>query len=204
MKRNIIAGLVAILLVFSSVLVLYLFVARTTSGHTQHRFNETVRFLGDRIDGLERQRDLLADAAGSLEQESAGLRKRVQQIDVEIQNMREILSSAKTSGRTPLFNWKRFHITPASGLIIVAFLAFIWMLYGASKRGDADEGPAAVTDAAGGDESPGPGSVLEEEFPARADEAEGEPEAEEAPEVSEAPETGEPADAPGTEEEKKD
>jgi len=205
MKRNILAGLIAILLVFSSVLVLYLFVARTTSGHTQQQFNETVRFLGERIDGLERQRDLLAEAAASLEQESAGLRKRVQQIDAEIQNMREILGSAKVSGGTALFSWERFHITPASGLIIVAFLAFIWMLYGASRREPAGDEPAPVMAAAAeGDENPEPGSVLEEEFPARAEVAEGEPEAEKTPEGPEAQETEASAEAPGAEEKKED
>ena len=98
MKKNIVAGLVAILVVFSSVLVLYLLVNRTTSGHTQRQFHETVRFMGERIDSLERQRDLLAEAASSLEEESAGLRKRVQLIDAEIQNMRELLGSAAANG----------------------------------------------------------------------------------------------------------
>jgi hypothetical protein len=205
MKKSIIAGFVAVLAVFSSVLVLYLFVARTTSGHRQHEFSETVRFLGERVDSLERQRDLLAEAAASLEQESVGLRKRVQQIDAEIQNMRQILGSAKVSSRTALFSWKRFHLTTASGLVIIAFLAFIWMLYAASKRKDADAGPAEVADAAAaGDESPGPGSVLEEEFPAQAEESEEKLKTEETPEDPEAPATGEDAEAPAAEDEKKD
>jgi len=170
MKKEFVAGLIAVLLVISSALVLYIFVVRTSSGQKVTQFSETVRFLGERVDSLEKQRDLLSEAASSLEAESEGLKKRVRQIDAEIQNMREILTSAGTRPGTVAFSWRRFQVTTASGLVIVAFLAFIWMLYGTSKHDESGDEPPALeeTAEAGGEEEnpPIPGSVLEEEFPA--------------------------------------
>ena len=172
MKKEYVAGLIAVLLVLSSTLALYIFVARTSSGQKATQFSDTVRFLGERVDSLERQRDLLAESASSLEEQATALKKRVRSIDAEIRNMREMLASAGGSDGSTAFSWRRLRITTASGLVIIAFLAFIWMLYGSSRRGDFDDGSSATETAAeeesGAGTDPVPGSVLEEEFSAKA------------------------------------
>jgi len=201
MKKEYVAGLIAILLVLSSVLVLYIFVARTSSGQKVSRFTDTVRFLGERVDSLERQRDLLAESASSLEEQAAELKKRVRLIDAEILNMREMLASAGGSDGSTAFSWRRLQITTASGLVIIAFLAFIWMLYGSSRREDFDDThstEAAAVEAEGdAGTDPVPGSVLEEEFTAReeVEPPEESPPGEDEPDPSESAEDGPPEGA---------
>lgn len=185
MKKEYVAGLIAVLLVLSSTLALYIFVARTSSGQKATQFSDTVRFLGERVDSLERQRDLLAESASSLEEQATALKKRVRSIDAEIRNMREMLASAGGSDGSTAFSWRRLRITTASGLVIIAFLAFIWMLYGSSRRGDFDDEPSATETAAeeesGAGTDPVPGSVLEEEFSAEGEASEELPPGEDEP-----------------------
>jgi outer membrane murein-binding lipoprotein Lpp len=196
MKKEAVAGLIALLLVLSSSLVLYLFVARTTSGQKVAELSDTVRFLGERVDKLEEQRDLLEASASTLETEAEGLRKRVRQIDAELQNMRELLSAAGKRAGAGSFSWRRLKITTGGGLVIIAFLAFIWMLYSASKD-EENESDSALPQGAEESREPGepsPGSVLEEEFP---------PSGGEEPK-EEAPPGEEPAGDSGEEEEPKE
>lgn len=173
MKKEYVAGLIAVLLVLSSALVMYIFVARTSSGQKVSQFSDTVRFLGERVDNLEKQRDLLAESASTLEEQASELKKRVRLIDAEVRNMREMLASAAGTDGSAAFSWRRLQVTTASGLVIIAFLGFIWMLYGSSRREQADD-PSAPAAVAAEDEDatapdPVPGSVLEEEFPAAAE-----------------------------------
>ena len=201
MKKGYVAGLITVLLVLSSALVLYIFVARTSSGQKTTQFSETVRFLGERVDSLERQRDLLAESASSLEEQAAALKKRVRLIDAELRNMREILASAAGTDGGTAFNWRRLQITTGSGLVIIAFLAFIWMLYGSSRREDFDDThsteAAAVEAESDAGTDPVPGSVLEEEFTAReeVEPPEESPPGEDEPDPSESAEDGPPEGA---------
>jgi cytoskeletal protein RodZ len=168
MKRTVLGGIVSVLLVVTAILVMYLMVARTTSGFRLREFDKTVAFMSDRIDALEKQRDLLKGSAAALEKEIAVLNKRIRQTDVEIQSMKDLVSSAKTSIRYPLFRWSKLRITAGSSILMIAFLALIWLLYsafiksGASPDEDDDETSSLQEVDAGA--RPRTGSVLEEEY----------------------------------------
>ena len=170
-KRTVLGGIVSVLLIVTAVLVMYLFVARTTSSFRIREFDNTVAFMADRIDALEKQRDLLKSSAAAVEKEVAVLNKRVRQIDVEIQSMKDLVGSAKTSTRYPFFRWDKFRITAGSSVVMIAFLVLIWFLYsafikdGASPENDVDEASSPPVDDAEAGEEPRPGSVLEEEYP---------------------------------------
>ena len=86
---------------------MYLFVARSTSSFRLQEYGTTVAFMADRIDALEKQRDLLKGSTAALEKEMGVLNKRVRQIDIEIQGMKDIVGSAKSSIRHPLFRWDK-------------------------------------------------------------------------------------------------
>ena len=131
MKKTVLGGIVSVLLIMTAVLVMYLFVARTTSSFRLQEFDTTVAFMADRIDALEKQRDLLKSSAAVIEKETAVLNKRVRQIDVEILSMKDLVSSAKTSRKHPLFRWNKLRITAGGSVLMIAFLALIWILYNA-------------------------------------------------------------------------
>ena len=183
MKRTVLGGIVSVLLIMTAVLVMYLLVARTTSSFRLQEFNTTVAFMADRIDALEKQRDLLKSSAAAIEKEVAVLNKRVRQIDVEILSMKDLVSSAQTSTKHPLFRWNKLRITAGGSVLMIAFLVLIWVLYNAfiksaaSPEEDGDEtSPLPVADAEAGEE-PRTGSVLEEEYPLPSESAGGDTEA---------------------------
>ncbi len=168
-KRTVLGGIVSVLLIVTAILVMYLFVARTTSSFRIREFDNTVAFMSDRIDALEKQRDLLKSSAAAVEKEMAVLNKRVRQIDVEIQSMKDLVGSAKTSIRYPFFRWDRLRITAGGSVVMIAFLVLIWLLYRAFIKDGAspeckDDEALPLPDAGEGAEAH-PGSVLEEEYP---------------------------------------
>ena len=181
MKKTVLGGIVPVLLIMTAVLVMYLLVARTTSSFRLQEFDTTVAFMADRIDALEKQRDLLKSSAAVIEKETAVLNKRVRQIDVEILSMKDLVSSAQTSTKQPLFRWNKLRITAGGSVLMIAFLVLIWILYNtfiksaASPEDDDDEAsPLPVADAG---EEPRTGSVLEEEYPLPSESAGGDTEA---------------------------
>lgn len=201
MKRSALGGIVAVSLILTALLFGYLYYARTSSGYRMQQHRYTMDFFDDRISSLERQRDLLRESAESLEEQAGVLNKRIQQIDVEIQNMRGRIDSEKKEAGTSFYSWDRFRFTPSSGLIVIAFLVFIWLLYTTVRKKDSveEEGHAEAAPAPSSVEGElTPGSLREEEFPpeAEASDAGGEspPDAEAAgEEPSRAQEAGEPA-----------
>lgn len=190
MNRNALGGIVAFSLIITALMLGYIFLARTSSGYRMEHFTSTMSFFEDRIGALERQRSLLKESAAALEEQSALLKKRVGQIDVEIENMSTRLKEERQDAKTPFYSWKSFSFTTSSGLIVIAFLVFIWLLYSAVRKREID---GAEVPPSG---SPGPGSVLEEEFPPAAEQP---PEKEAPPEESGSPvsdDTGESEDVP--------
>ena len=101
MNRGTLAGIVAVSLIVSALLLGYIYLTRTSSGYRMQQFQSTISFFEDRIEALERQRDLLRDSAASLEDQAAALNKRVEQVDIEIQNMRTRLVSERKEAKTP-------------------------------------------------------------------------------------------------------
>jgi outer membrane murein-binding lipoprotein Lpp len=171
MKKAVLGGIVSVLLIVTAVLAMYLLVAKSTSSFRLQEFDTTVAFMADRIDALEKQRDLLRSSAAAMEKEVGVLNKRVRQIDVEIQSMKDLVGSAKTSIKDPLFSWNGLRITAGSSVMMIAFLALIWLLYSAfiksgtsGEDSDDDLSPLPDADSEVGAE-PLPGSVLEEEYP---------------------------------------
>lgn len=168
MKKGILGGVIAVSLVVLAVLAIYLFAVRTSSSYRMQQLQTTVGFIEEHIETLEEQRGLLEESVTALREQSVVLKKRVRQIDAEIRSMRELLGNARSSSKVSLFSWRQFHFTTASGLMVIAFLLFIWVLHMALRRErPADEGGLVEEEVTGspGDE-PVPGSVLEEEFPA--------------------------------------
>lgn len=172
MKRSALGGIVAVSLILTALLLGYLYYARTSSGYRMEQHRYTMDFFDDRISSLERQRDLLRESAASLEEQAGVLNKRIQQIDVEIQNMRGRIDSEKKEAGKALYSWDRFRFTPSSGLIVIAFLVFIWLLYTTVQKKESDEGEEVVGAAAARSSVEGdlsPGSLSEEEFPPEAE-----------------------------------
>lgn len=172
MKKSVLGGIVSVLLIMTAVLIMYIFVTRTTSSFRLQEFDTTVAFMVDRIDALEKQRDLLKGSAAAIEKETAVLNKRVRQIDIEIQSMRDLVSSAKTAVKHPLFRWSNLRITAGSSVLMIAFLALIWVLYNAfiksaapPEKDDDEASPLPISDTDDTDTEPRTGSVLEEEYP---------------------------------------
>jgi hypothetical protein len=173
MKKNVIGVVIFFSLLALAGLSMYIYAARTGSGYRMKEFHRTAGHLEDRISALEKQRDLLGETVTALEGQadailahSQELSRRIGQIDSELSNMKDLIGGAKKSVRTPIFSLRGFRVTAGSGIIIIAFLAFIWLLY-TSLRSRSDEGDPLS--AGGGDDEdarePVPGSVLEEEFP---------------------------------------
>lgn len=182
MKRSALGGILTVTLVMTVLLLGYLYLSRTSSGYRMQKHQYTMSFFGDRIDALGKQRDLLLESASDLEEQANLLRKRIHMMDVEIDNMRERLFSEKKDSRTPFYSLDRLRFTTSSGLIVIAFLVFIWLLYtSAGKAGVPDDGGDEMTPA-GGEVLP-ESSVLEEEFQARSDAASPEPPPDVEPEV---------------------
>jgi hypothetical protein len=211
MKRSVLGGIVSVLLIVTAVLVMYLFVARSTSSFRLQEYGTTVSFMADRIDALEKQRDLLKGSTAALEKEMGILNKRVRQIDIEIQSMKDLVGSAKSSIRHPLFRWDKMRITAGSSLLMIVFLGLIWLLYRvfikdetSPEKEDEGDSPLPITGAdadvdvdAGVDAEPSTGSVLEEEYPLPSEAAGSETEATaEEPPVDDDESTGEAAEAP--------
>jgi len=159
MNRNALGGIVAISLIITALMIGYIFLARTNTDYRMEQFTSTMSFIEDRIDALERQRGLLKESASALEEQSLLLKKRVGQIDAEIENMSTRLKAGIKEAKTPLYSWKSFRFTPSSGLTVIAFLVFIWLLYSAVRKREIGAAETRPSD------SPGPGSVREEEFP---------------------------------------
>jgi hypothetical protein len=194
MNRNALGGIVALSLIVTALMLGYIFVARTSSGYRMEHFSSTMAFFEERRDALERQRGLLQESAAALEEQSALLKKRVGQIDAEIENMSTRLKAERQDARTPFYSWRSFHFTTSSGLTVIAFLVFIWLLYLAVRKRETDG--AAIPPS----ESPGPGSVLEEEFPPAVEEPPGEETPSEDSSASLPEESGEGGEVSGTEE----
>ena len=173
MKRSALGGIVAVSLILTALLLGYLYYARTSSGYRMQQHRYTMDFFDDRISSLERQRDLLRESTASLEEQTGVLNKRIQQIDVEIQNMRGRIDSEKKESGTSFYSWNRFRFTPSSGLIVIAFLVFIWLLYTTVRKKEPveEEGLAEAAPAGSSVESGEltSGSLREEEFPPEAE-----------------------------------
>ena len=93
-------------------------------------------------------------------------------MDVEIQNMRNRLDTEKKETGAPFYSWKRFRFTTSSGLIVIAFLVFIWLLYTTIRKDGSpeEEGIVEATPTLSGEEGElSPGSLREEEFPSAAE-----------------------------------
>ncbi len=169
MKKSALGGILTVTLVMTVLLIGYLYLSRTSSGYRMQKHQYTMGFFGDRIDALGKQRDLLLESASDLEEQANLLRKRIHMMDVEIDNMRDRLVTERKDSRTPFYSLDRLRFTTSSGLIVIAFLVFIWLLYTSTGKGRApDDGD--------GENLPGEGEVLhagsvkEEEFQARGDE----------------------------------
>jgi len=195
-KRSALGGILTVTLVMTVLLLGYLYLSRTSSGYRMQKHQYTMSFFGDRIDALGKQRDLLLESASDLEEQATVLRKRIHMMDVEIDNMRERLRSEKKDSRAPFYSLDRLRFTTSSGLIVIAFLVFIWLLYTSTgKAGAPDGGRDEKTPAEG--EVLAQGSVLEEEFQARSPAGSSEPPPDAEPAV---PEEGVEPPAGGDEE----
>lgn len=161
-NRSVLGGIIFFCLILSGALVFTIFAGRLSSDHRLGLYTDAINTISDRMEALERQRALLEGSAAALEREAQSLRKRSDQIGVEIVSMREILSGADTEAKAPFYSLRGFHLTTASGLIVVAFLIFVWMLYTAVKK----PAESAAEDEERENPPPVPGSVREEEFEA--------------------------------------
>jgi len=175
MKKNILGAVIFFSLLALAALSIYIFVARTSSGHRLEEFQRTASFLEERISSLERQRDLLGETATALDgqavalqEQSRELARRIVQIDTEISSMRDLIGGARNSVGTPLFSLRGFRISAPGGIIVIACLAFIWLLYTTLRTGvekEAGDHLAVPGEPEEEEVEPVPGSVLEEEFP---------------------------------------
>jgi hypothetical protein len=200
MKKNILGAVVFFSLLALAGLSLYIYASRTGSGHRLREFDRTAGYLEERIGALEKQRALLDETAAALDAQATELRtradelsRRTKQIDSEIANMRDLIGGVRRTVKAPLFSLRGFRLTLEGGLVTVAFLAIIWILYTFLRPGDEEDAILADTASADGpaEPTPVPGSVREEEFPL----APPEPDEEQGPEPEErAEETEAPAD----------
>ena len=136
MKKSALDGVVAVLLIATAILLLYIFVVRTGSTYRLQQHNGTVVFLEDRISAFQEQRDLMRESSRAIEKDLALLNQRIQQLDVEIENMRSHLTSSKKSMKAPLFSLHNFRVSATTGLIVIALLVFIWVLYKMTGKDD--------------------------------------------------------------------
>lgn len=181
MKKNILGASVFFSLLALAALSVYIYAARTGSGQRLRDFNRTAGFLEERVAALEKQRDLLSETAialdgqastllsqsESLRHQAEELSRRVRQIDGEITIMADLIGSAREAVRPRRFSIRGFRLNTGSGLVIIAFLAFIWLLYTSLRTRAAEEDAylAGVDRIDGPDDAPVTGSVVEEEFP---------------------------------------
>ncbi len=161
MNRSVLGGIIFFCVILSAALVFTIFAGRLSSDHRLRLYTDAMGTMSDRMESLEKQRSLLDESAAALEREAQALRKRANQIGVEIGSMRNILASADTEAKSPFFSLRGFRMTTASGLIVIAFLVFIWLLYTAVKS----PGGGLEEEVKEEEPAPVPGSVREEEFP---------------------------------------
>ena len=165
MNRSVLGGIIAFALVLAAALVMTVYAGRLSSGHRLRQYSDSFNVIEERVDALDKQRLLLEDSAVAMEKEASVLRKRAGQIEAEIRNMRDLISTGRKDVRAPFYSLRGYHFTAASGLLVIAFLLFIWMLYAAVRsRGTGLEDESAPADTG----APVPGSLSEEEFPAAA------------------------------------